>query len=135
MVNPPQPRQMPKSPRITSSSGPTPVPLGSPRSSHPQLHHQSSTASNISTTSTTSTSSTIGGGAGGSVSSGTGGPTSSPPATYLHHHPSRKPSIVEMLSSPPPCQQILWTQSIISVYQDTLLPVQTNHLLNQDQML
>lgn len=102
MVNPPQPRQMPKSPRITSSSGPTPVPLGSPRSSHPQLHHQSSTASNISTTSTTSTSSTIGGGAGGSVSSGTGGPTSSPPATYLHHHPSRKPSIVEMLSSPPP---------------------------------
>ncbi|RCK63375.1 Protein SDS23 [Candida viswanathii] len=96
MVNPPNPRQTPKSPRLASSSGPAPVPLGSPRTTHPPLHHQSSTASNISTTSTTSTTSTIGG------STPAGGPAASPSASYLHHHPSRKPSIVEILSSPPP---------------------------------
>ena len=59
MVNPPQPRQMPKSPRLSmsTSSGPSAVPnlLGSPRPSPPQLQHQPSSASTSSTTSTATT--------------------------------------------------------------------------------
>lgn len=94
MVNPPQPRQMPKSPRLSTStsSGPSAVPnlLGSPRPSPPQLQHQPSSASTSSTTSTATT--------GGSISATAPGSTQH----YLHHHPSRKTSIVEILSSPPP---------------------------------
>ena len=112
MVNPPQPRQMPQSPRITTASGPIPVPLGSPRTTHPQLYHQSSNASNISSSTSTSTNPNVSGTSGGNINSGSGGPTSSPSSAFPHshshshshhhNHPSRKPSIVEMLSSPPP---------------------------------
>ena len=93
MVNPPQPRQMPKSPRLSTStsSGPSAVPnlLGSPRPSPPQLQHQPSSASTSSTTSTATTGVYIGNCAWLYQH-------------YLHHHPSRKTSIVEILSSPPP---------------------------------
>ncbi|KAF6062876.1 CBS domain family protein [Candida albicans] len=73
MVNPPQPRQMPKSPR-------------SPRPSPPQLQHQPSSASTSSTTSTATT--------GGSISATAPGSTQH----YLHHHPSHPNDPIHQLS-------------------------------------